>query len=318
MTAPSALRPAAEAAVQCLGVGSSDDVLVVYNEEKRVIAGALAEAATRPRRRVTSLVFPTPSRHGEEPPSEVAEAMARADVVFAPTSRSLSQTQARIQATSRGARIATLPMITEEIFVRALPVDYAELERRGGWLAARLSSASVARVTSAGGTEIELNLEGRTGRSDDGNLRRVGAFGNLPAGEAYIAPLETFGDGTIVFDGSLAGYGRLETPLRVRVQGGRAVQADGEAAEWLFDTLDAGGEHGRSLAELGIGTNPTAVLTGNVLEDEKIIGTLHIAFGASPGIGGTVAVPLHHDCVVVDATLTIGGTTVVDAGRFVL
>src|SRR5439155_6773156 len=101
------------------------------------------------------------------------------------------------------------------------------------------------------------------------------AIGNLPAGEAFISPLETFGDGVVVFDGSLAGFGVLNEPVRVSVSGGRAVDADGEAGEWLLRTLDAGGEHGRSLAELGIGTNPAAILTGNVLEDEKVTGTAH-------------------------------------------
>ena len=58
-------------------------------------------------------------------------------------------------------------------------------------------------------------------------------------------------------------------------------------------------------------------MTGNLLEDEKILGTVHVAFGASAAIGGTVNVPVHEDCVVVEPTLTVGSTTVVDAGRFV-
>ena len=110
--------------------------------------------------------------------------MARADVVFAPTSRSLSQTQARIEATRRGVRIASLPTITEEIFTRAIAVDYGELKRTGEWLAARLTSASTARVTAPTGTDIVLSLNGRAGLSDDGDLRQHGMFGNLPAGEA--------------------------------------------------------------------------------------------------------------------------------------
>ncbi len=55
-----------------------------------------------------------------------------------------------------------------------------------------------------------------------------------------------------------------------------------------------------------------------MLEDEKILGTVHVAFGASAGIGGTVSVPIHLDVVVLDASLTIGSTTVLDAGRYVL
>ena len=303
------------AAVDCLGVGPADAVLVVYNDEQRVIAESLA-AAAKPRARAVSLLeFPTLSRHGEEPPTEVTEAMARADVVFAPTSRSLSHTQARIEATTRGARIATLPTITEEIFTRTIAVDYAELKRKGEWLAARLTSASTARVTSAAGMDIVLGLSGRTGRSDDGNLQQQGMFGNLPAGEAYIAPHEDAGDGTIVIDGSLAGHGRLALPLRLAVQNGRVVEADTDAGKWLLETLDAGGEHGRSLAELGIGTNPAATLTGNVLEDEKAVGTVHIAFGASAAMGGVNLAGVHIDGILLRPTVELDGERVLDDGR---
>ena len=315
---PSDLVAPSVAAVDCLGVGPADAVLVVYNDEQRVIGESLAAAAKPRARAVTLLEFPTLSRHGEEPPTEVAEAMARADVVFAPTSRSLSHTQARIEATTRGARIATLPTITEEIFTRTIAVDYAELKRKGEWLAARLTSASTARVTSAAGMDIVLGLSGRTGRSDDGNLQQQGMFGNLPAGEGYIAPLETVGDGTIVFDGSLAGYGLLASPLRITVEDGRAVDADGDAGEWLLETLASGGEHGRSLAELGIGTNPVAILTGNVLEDEKVIGTTHLAFGASAGMGGVNVASVHIDGVVLRPTLELDGARVLDDGRLLV
>jgi leucyl aminopeptidase (aminopeptidase T) len=315
---PPDLFTAAEAAVDCLGVGPTDSVLVVYNEEQNVIADSLAAVAKPRGRAVTVLAFPTLSRHGEEPPTEVAEAMARADVVFAPTSRSLSQTQARIEATSRGARIATLPTITEEIFARTLPVDYAELKRKGERLADRLSASSSAEISSAAGTEIVLNLDGREGRSDDGSLQERGSFGNLPAGEGYVAPIETVGDGTIVVDGSLAGYGRLTSPLRLTLEGGRAVEAEGDAGEWLLETLDAGGEHGRSLAELGIGTNPAAVLSGNVLEDEKVIGTIHLAFGTSAGLGGVNSAGVHIDGVVLRPTVELDGTRVLDDGHLLV
>ena len=82
--------------------------------------------------------------------------------------------------------------------------------------------------------------------------------------------------------------------------------------------LTAHGEEGTNLAELGVGTNDRARLTGNVLEDEKILGTVHVAFGASAGIGGTVSVPVHLDCLVRQPTLDVGGTRVLDGGRFVL
>jgi len=122
-------------------------------------------------------------------------------------------------------------------------------------------------------------------------------------------------DGVIVFDGSLAGFGLLSAAVRVTVAGGRAVEADGEAGEWLLQTLDAGGEHGRSLAELGIGTNSAAILTGNVLEDEKVIGTAHLAFGTSAGLGGVNVAGVHIDGVLRRPTVELDGVRVVADGR---
>ncbi len=148
--------------------------------------------------------------------------------------------------------------------------------------------------------------------------RKRSSPARLPAGEGYIAPLETIGDGTIVFDGSLAGYGLLASPVRITVKGGRAVDAENGAGNWLLETLDAGGEYGRSLAELGIGTNPAAILTGNVLEDEKVIGTAHLAFGTSAGIGGVNAAGVHIDGILLRPTVELDGERVLDDGHLVV
>jgi leucyl aminopeptidase (aminopeptidase T) len=308
MTVPdSGLTVAAEAAVRRLSVGPTDDVLVLCNEGQRLIAELLAHAAEGTARSVRIVEYPTLERDGQEPPAFVAEAMTNAAVIFAPTCYSISHTRARMDATGRGARIATMPGITPGIFRRGLPVDYRELARTGERIAAELSAASTCRVTSPAGTELSLRLDGRTAICDDGNLQAEAAWGNLPAGEAFIAPIETSGEGSIVFDGALSGYGLLREPLRVTVARGRAIEAFGEAAHWLLETLDAGGSTGRLLAELGIGTNPQAVLTGCILEDEKAAGTAHVAFGTSASFGGTNVSSVHVDGIILHASVELDG-----------
>jgi leucyl aminopeptidase (aminopeptidase T) len=304
----------AEAAVHCLGVGADDNVLIVCNDPQLPIAEALSDAASTRARSVRVIAFDGGTRHGQEPPFEICSAMAEATVIFAPTTFSLSHTEAREEATRRGIRIATMPGITEDVFRRALDVDYAELKRAGEWLAAQLSAASTCRVTAPGGTDLRIELSGRTGISDDGDLSAVGAFGNLPAGEAFIAPVETSGEGTIVFDGALGGFGLLEEPVPVVLSGGRMVDVSGCVGEWLAATLDAGGEHGRALAELGIGTNPSARLTGNILEDEKALGTIHLAFGTSAGIGGVNRSSVHIDGMVLRPTVELDGRVLLEDG----
>jgi leucyl aminopeptidase (aminopeptidase T) len=311
------VKRSAEAAVTCLAVGPEDDVLVLCNDEQLTIADALAEAAQERARSVRVLAFARRSRHGEEPPPEVADAMSGATAVFAPTTFSLSHTVARRQATEQGVRIATMPGITEEVFRRAMSVDYRELKRQGLMLAAQLSGASSCRVTSPAGTSLTLDLTGREGISDDGDIGGVGAFGNLPAGEAFIAPIETSGEGVIVFDGALGGFGLLDAPVEVTLSEGRMVDASGRVGAWLAQTLDAGGEHGRSIAELGIGTNPAARLTGNIIEDEKALGTIHLAFGTSAGIGGVNHSSVHIDGLVLRPSMWLDGRLLMEDGTLV-
>src|SRR4029077_20204143 len=161
-------------------------------------------------------------------------------------------------------------------------------------------------------------LETRTSIVDAGDLSARGAFGNLPCGEGFIAPLEGTGEGTLVVDGSIAGVGRVEEPVTLTVRGGHLTEATGTAGAELLDLLRAHGEDGTNVAELGIGTNEAAILTGNILEDEKILGTAHVAFGASAAIGGTVQVPVHLDCVVLRPIVEIDGATIVRAGELVV
>lgn len=312
------LGAAAAVTVERLGVGGDDAFLVVHNPDVAPIAEALAESARTVAESVRTLEFPTTSRNGQEPPADVAAAMSEASAIALVTRYSLSHTRARLDATRRGARVASLPGITEEMFGRTIPIDYGYLETLGRALAAQLTDAELCLITSPGGTDVEISLRGRVGRSDDGDLRAPGAFGNMPAGEAYIAPFEQEGQGMIVFDGSLASWGILEEPLTVTFVDGRAVSIDGgPAAAWLAETLDAGGATGRVIAELGIGTNPGATITGLILEDEKVEGTIHLAFGTNTGIGGENESSVHIDGLVRDPTVELDGRTVMRDGRLV-
>jgi leucyl aminopeptidase (aminopeptidase T) len=68
------------------------------------------------------------------------------------------------------------------------------------------------------------------------------------------------------------------------------------------------------VAELGVGTNDRAILTGQILEDEKILGTVHVAFGNNASMGGTVEVPFHVDGILLEPTLELDGTIILDRG----
>jgi leucyl aminopeptidase (aminopeptidase T) len=310
------LAPAVQTVVRrCLAVHPGEDVVVVVDRETRTIGEALRDESAAAGGDAVLIVMDERATDGSEPPGAVAAALAACDVFIAPTSRSLSHTSARKRATDGGARGATMPGVTEDMLARVMAVDFDTMAARSKAVAALLDSGTRARVTCPRGTDLELALDGRPGISDDGELSGRGAFGNLPCGEGFIAP--TYGEGTVVAS-SLAPLGISVDPARLTVAEGRIVAGNGGLGPRFIELLLAHGELGTNLAELGVGTNDRARLTGNVLEDEKILGTVHVAFGASAAFGGTVSVPIHLDVVVVDASLEVDGRPVLDRGRYVL
>jgi leucyl aminopeptidase (aminopeptidase T) len=316
MSAMSDLGPAVATVVRrCLAVQAGENVLVVVDPAKRTIGEALRDESAAVGADAVLAVMDERAADGTEPPPPVAGALAACDVFIAPTRRSLSHTVARKRATDAGARGATMPGVTEDMLARVMAVDFDTMAGRSKAVAAVLDEGTRAHVTCPRGTDLRLSLEGRAGISDDGDLTEPGAFGNLPCGEGFIAP--AFGEGTVVTS-SLAMLGLSEEPATLTVAEGRLVAADRGPGPEFIELLLAHGEAGTNLAELGVGTNDRAKLTGNVLEDEKILGTVHVAFGASAGIGGTVSVPIHLDVVVLEASLEVDGRQVLDRGRYVL
>jgi leucyl aminopeptidase (aminopeptidase T) len=297
-----------------MGVSPGEDVLVICNPVTEEIGALMRIEAQGDGADATLAVISERETHAAEPPRAVAAAMAAADVVLAPTIQSLSHTAARKQASDAGVRIGTLPGVTEEMLTRLMAGDLDEIRRRGWAVVSALNSGSEVRISCRHGSDLRFGLEGRLGIVDAGELSNRGAFGNLPCGEGFIAPVEGTAEGTLVVDGSIAGVGLLETPTALTIREGHLTETDGAAGSALMELLAPHGTGGTNVAELGIGTNEEALLTGNVLEDEKILGSAHVAFGASAAIGGTVQVPVHLDCVLLEPTVEIDGETIVAGG----
>ena len=299
--------------VSSLALKEGERFLVVTDPDRRRIGEALFEAGAALGAEAALAVMLPRKANGEEPPGHMAAAMAAADVVVVPTTHSLTHTRARLHAAERGARVATMPGITEDMFQEgAITADYAEVERLTKRVAATLDSAREALVVTDS-HRLRMSVEGRNAIASTGVYREPGRSGNLPSGEAFLAPVEGTSEGELLVDGSIAGIGRLSEPVLLEVSEGQLVSASSQDGERLLSLLGSSPK-GRNLAELGVGTNDKARLRGVTLEDEKIYGTIHIAFGSNDTFGGTVAAGVHLDAVVLEPELYLDDLLVVGQG----
>jgi aminopeptidase len=311
------LRAATVAIRDCMGASAGERLLVVTDEPQRLIGLALHRAAKDLGHDVLLVEMLPRTTNGEEPPPEVAELMTRFDVALCATLKSLTHTDARRAASAAGTRVATLPGVTAEIMVRCMNADYVRIAARTERLCSLLASTRTVRVQSPSGTEVTLPIEGRQPLASTGIFHEKGQWGNLPTGEAYLAPVEGRSNGVVVVDGSMAGVGVVATPIRITIEDGYATEISGgpEAAA-LRSLLDAHGRDARTVAEFGIGTNDRAVLTGVILEDEKVMGTIHIAFGDNKSMGGSVRVASHLDGLVKSPTVWFDDRLIMRDGHF--
>lgn len=302
-----------------MGAQLHERVLVITDEPLRTLGYALWKAAKELGHDVVLTEILPRKSNGEEPPPEVAELMKKFDVVFCPTSRSLTHTDSRRAASALGVRIATLPGVTEEIMIRCMNADYHAIARRTNTLCGLLEQTAVVRVTSPAGTDIAMPITGRTAHASTGLFREKGQSGNLPTGEAYLAPLEHRSNGVVVVDGSMASVGIVTTPIRIVVKDGYAVEiTGGKEADVLKLLLEPHGKDAYTVAEFGIGTNDKAIITGKIIEDEKVMGTIHIAFGDNKSMGGTVRVASHLDGLVKNPTVWFDDRMIMNDGKFTI
>jgi aminopeptidase len=314
------LKKAAMIAVRdCMGSKEGESVLVITDINKRNIGYALWDAAKQLNTEAMLIEIKPRSTNGEEPPPPLAEMMGNVNVVLCPTTKSLTHTNARKNANAKGARISTLPGITEDSMVRCLSADYNKIAALSIKLKEILDPAKVIRVTSKNGTDITMPKEGRLAKADTGIVVNPGEMSNLPAGETFLAPLEEKSNGVVVVDGAMAGIGMVKNKIKIVVKDGYATEiTGGKEAEALVKLLEPHGQPGRNVAEFGIGTNYKAKLTGLILEDEKVMGTIHIAFGNNFTFGGVVQVPSHLDGLVKNPTVEVDGKIIMKNGKFTI
>ena len=297
-------------------VKPGEQVLIVLDTSTSPRIGEAASVAVRERGGVPvvnlmdTLPFPN-----SEPPSVVAAAMLKANVIFGFVTQSLFHTKARLSAAERGARMLSCTGIVEETLIRGpIKADFFGLEPVVDDIAQRATAGNTINVTSPAGTNLTASIKGRTANREIWS-REPGQASGAPSIEVNIAPVEGTADGVIVIDASVASIGLVHDPIRLTVQEGKVTRFSGGTAAEELESMIAATNDPRSyvIAEIGIGLNPEGKVTGNIFEDESSFGTAHVAIGKNTAHGGNNPAPIHVDMVFRKPTIEIDGHIIVGA-----
>jgi leucyl aminopeptidase (aminopeptidase T) len=308
-----------------MGLQRGEKILVVVDEPLSHARDAiLAEAVKVGPAELWSYTFPNASRPFSEYPPPLVTLMTEVDVIvlllasMEMTKELPAWTAAKVVVMKSKARAGWGAFIDQSVLDHEMSADYEQIATLTLSLAERLRGSSTAHITTEIGTDLRMSLAGREWREDTGKLRGQGAFGNLPAGEIYIAPIEDSAEGVLVIDKCLPGM-MLTEPVNLFFEKGRVTKIEGGVgAEYLERTIAQHGDAARVIAELGIGTNPMARLQGNIITDEKVLGTIHVAIGRNDYYGGKNVATTHIDGIVSKPTVIIDGTVFIDGGRYLI
>jgi len=186
-------------------------------------------------------------------------------------------------------------------------IDYVKMVDASNKMIKSFNNAKQVHITAPGGTDIILCVEDR-GFSTDVQVIDEPYFANLPCGEIWCGPVETMGDGLIVCDGSIGDIGKVSKPLKIFIEKGKIINIESDDQKLVEDIekLINVDEEARVIGELGIGLNPGAQLSGNLLEDEKALHTAHIAFGNNEEMeGGQNRSKTHRDFLFYKPTMKV-------------
>ena len=311
----------------CMDVRRGENILIICDPTTTEIGQSLHDAASLRSDRVLLVVMPKGRHHGDEPPAPVANLMRQQQVVIAPTRYSLTHTRAVRQAIKDGSRVATMPGMTIEMFTEGgMSADFNIIKKNIGEMSNLLRRKRIINVKSETGTNVTFEVNWREWKLDDNGIcNRPRMLTNLPAGKIFTLPREGTMNGTIVIDGSWDSdlvdepvVLQIENGLVVDVKGGTAAaqirQTFGEAAKRLKSKDQ---ENVWTIAEFGFGMNPNARVAGNVLEDEKRLGTAYFSIGDNTTLGGSAAVGIQISGVRERPSIWMDETLLFEEGQFV-
>ena len=290
-----------------LKIQKNEKILVVTDRKNCRVCNAVFRVSQGFSKNVVA-VHISDKRSNSGPLPKLKQLFSSVDVIIAPTTKSISHSpETRVARKRHGVRVASMPKITGELFVKAFTVSVAQQKAINGRLLKKLRGKRV-RVTNKSGTDLTIGINKQKFDSDDGDCSKKGSLRNIPSGEVSAAPISDV-NGKLCID---VWNGHLKPKnIKLEIANGKIVGYSKEAAQFIT-YLRKNGECATYVVELGIGTNPKhRKPIGNILHDEKILGSAHIAFG---GFGNLRKCPIHEDVIIMKPTIQVDRKTIMENG----
>ncbi|MCM3704689.1 MULTISPECIES: aminopeptidase [Cytobacillus] len=303
----------------CLNVKPGENLLILTDTNTTEIGEVFALVGEGMGAKVVMTIMNPTTRHGDEPPRIIAEAMKAADAIVAPTTFSINHSTARKEASNAGARLIFMPDANEEVFLDgSLDIDYFAQKKIIDKVSAILEEGEQLSITTRLGTELSMSITGRHAVPQTGICHEPGSISPPPCIETAVAPLEGTTEGVMYIDGAIVPGRACEEPVKVVFREGKIISIEGkEDAEKLKQTLESYNHPNVYCAvEMGIGMNPKAKIgRGGQLEDEAEFGTMHIGIGNGITFGSSIRAPGHCDLVIRKPTIIVDGKILMKDGE---
>ncbi len=301
---------------ECAHVQKGEEVLILADDRQAPkLSTAISTSVSKLHAYAVSIIYPAIQPY-REPPQAVLHAMKSSDVIIACSTTPIASGIVD-EALKTGPRILSMFRITIDALRRTVPIDYAALRREMKKIKQILDASHFVEISSPRGTHLKVRMADRQTMLALGSIRKPGEIDFIPAGAIGTAPLEGTGEGKVVVDGTILGFGRCLKPIAFEIEKGRVNRLKG-GDDWKgLKELLRRDENASMLCEIGLGVNPRAKLVGGP-EDERVRGSVHIGLGENRYFGGTLASASHLDGTMLHATLKVDGKELVREGKLLI
>ena len=314
---------------ECLGIRNGEEVLIFTDDEKRHFSDELAFSIKNCGANVSIFYIPETIRPLEKITTLHALSLVAADaVIYILEVQNIGKNLAREVAfrdylfslpLDYKGRVCMMPGFSDKM-KDSVVINYSRLNERCESLKNILNNKFI-RITSEKGTDIRFSLLERRIKIENGQISKSGTCSNIPAGEIFTAPVEETVNGKVVVDGSIGNLGQVKNPFTVSIYKGNIIDVEPSCVDEIFQefsfVINYDPPNTKCIGEFGIGLNPKATLTGTMLSDEKVEGTVHFAFGDSYGLGKTKS-KYHTDVLIMNPTIYVENQCIMEKGKFLI